>query len=225
MSDFTSQFTDYGFTPEQERLLEIQDQMRRTINDVALVFAQTWHGFSLLRNHLDSERESLIAQLTEMFSPEEAKRHYNIVSQLLVPYQATEDHSLVPVHGTLQSFRADTAPDSPHIRTLASSLLIALNAYWEHTWRPDISAAIGRPNKKDWVLSDFWGEICKIRDCILHNKARANVDYERRAKVLKWFKDGDSIEITSTMFTTFIVQAKIYCESFVVDLQKSLPDA
>lgn len=224
MSDFTSQFTTYEFTPEQERLLEIQDHMRRTINDIALLFAQTWHGFSLLRRHLDSERQSLIAQLSEMFSAEEAERHYNVVSQLLVPYHAAEDHSLAAAHGTLQSFHADTLPDSSHLLTLTSSLLIALNAYWEHTWRPDISATIGRPNKQDWILVDFWGEVCKIRDCILHNKARANADYEKRAKILKWFKDGDSIEITSAMFTTFIFQASVYCESFVVDLYDNRPN-
>lgn len=217
MSDFTSQFTKYEFTPEQERLLEIQDHMRRTINDVALLFAQTWHGFSLLRSHLDSERQSLTAQLTAMFSAEEAERHYNVVSQLLVPFRAADDHGLAPAHGTLQSFHSDTAPDSPHLQTLTSSLLIALNAYWEHTWRPDISAAIGRPDRHDWISSDFWGEVCKIRDCILHNKARANAQYSKRAKILKWFNDGDAIEITSEMFTAFISRARTYCDCFVVD--------
>lgn len=224
MSNFASQFTNYEFTPEQERLLEIQAHMRRTINDSALLFAQTWHGFSLLRRHLDSERQSLIAQLSAMSSAEEAERHYKVVSQLLVPYHAATEDSLASAHGTLQSFHADTSPDSPHLRTLTSSLLIALHAYWEHTWRPDISVAIGRPNKEDWVLSDFWGEVCKIRDCILHNKARANADYERRAKILKWFKNGDNIEITSAMFTTFIFHASAYCESFVVDRRDNRPN-
>jgi hypothetical protein len=110
-------------------------------------------------------------------------------------------------------------------RTSTSSLLIALNAYWEHTWRPDISAAIDRPKREDWVQSDLWGEVCKIRDCILHNKTRANADYERRAKILKWFKDGDSIEITSAMFTTFISQARAYCETFVVESYENRPNA
>jgi hypothetical protein len=225
MSDFVSQFSKYEFTPERVRLLEIQDHMRRTINDVALLFAQTWHGFSLLRSHLESERQSLLAQLKEMFPADEAERHYNVVSQLLVPYHAAEDLTLAPVHGTLQSFHADTTADSPHLRTLTSSLLIALNAYWEHSWRPDISAAIGSPNRKDWIQSDFWGEVCKIRDCILHNKARANTDYQRRAKILKWFKDGDSIEITSAMFTIFISQARAYCETFVVEFYDNRPNA
>ena len=139
MSDFSSQFSNYEFTPEQVRLLEIQDHMRRTINDVALLFAQTWHGFSLLRGHLESERESLIAQLSEMFSAKEAERQYGVVSQLLVPYPAAEGIALVPAHGTLKSFHADTTPDSRHLRALTSSLLIALNAHWEHTWRPEIA--------------------------------------------------------------------------------------
>jgi hypothetical protein len=221
MSDFVSQFSKYEFTSEQVRLLEIleiQDNMRRTINDVALLFAQTWHGFTLLRSHLESERQSLLTQLSEMFPPEEAERHYNVVAQLLVPYHATEDFTLAPAHGTLQSFHTDTTPDSPHLRTLTSSLLIALNAYWEHTWRPNISVAIGRPNKENWIQSDFWGEVCKIRDCILHNKAIANKDYEKRAKILKWFKEGDSILITSAMFTAFISQSRAYCESFVAEI-------
>ncbi|MBI3852439.1 MAG: hypothetical protein HY298_19455 [Verrucomicrobia bacterium] len=155
-----------------------------------------------------------------MFSAEEAERHYSVVSQVLVTYHAAEGSTLASGHGTLKSFHADAKSDSPHLRTLTSSLLIALNAYWEHTWRPDITEAIlGRPpkDKKELIESDFWGEVCKIRDCILHNKARADTHYERRAKILKWFKDGDSIEITSAMFTTFILQARSYCESFVAE--------
>jgi hypothetical protein len=51
---------------------------------------------------------------------------------------------------------------------------------WEHTWRPEIQHVVGSA-----VLDNFWGKVCKIRDCILHNEARANADYEKRAKGLK----------------------------------------
>ena len=213
MSDFASQFTKYEFTPEQERLLEIQDHMRRTINDFALLFAQTCHGFSLLRTHLEAERQSLLAQLAEMLPSDDPQRHYDYVSQLLVPYHAAEDLSLASAHGTLKSFHSDAAPDSHHLHVLASSLLIALYQHWEHTWRPDIGSVTGQK-----PLSDFWGEVCKLRDCILHNKARANADYERRAKILKWFRDGDVIQITATQFTAFISAARAYCESFIAEL-------
>ncbi|HZM03092.1 MAG TPA: hypothetical protein VFC44_08705 [Candidatus Saccharimonadales bacterium] len=212
MSDFASEFSKYEFTPRQERLLEIQEDMRRTINDFALLFAQTWHGFTLLSSHLESERLSLLAQLAEMLPSGEAEGHYKHVSQLLVPYKAPEDLAIAPAHGTLQSFRSDTAPNSHHIQTLGSSLLVALYHYWHHTWRPGIESAVGQE-----VLSDFWGDVCKLRNCILHNKARADANYEKRAKILKWFRDGDAIVITSARFTTFISQARDYCESFVVE--------
>jgi hypothetical protein len=95
---------------------------------------------------------------------------------------------------------------------LAGFLLVALYQYWEHTWRRGIESAVGQK-----VNSDFWGEACKLRNCILHNKGRADDHYEKQAKILKWFRNGDAIEITSARFNTFISEARGYCEGFVVE--------
>jgi hypothetical protein len=213
MDGFLDSFSGLKLPPSQEQLLEIEDHMRDTINEIALIFAETSHGFDLLRQHLEGERESILEQLSEMFPGKEVQAQYDQLSQLLVPYALPKEPDIAPVIGTTKGFREAASPDSKHLRTLASSLLVTLYQYWEHTWRPGIQNAVRKE-----IGSDFWGEVCKIRDCLLHNKGRANRDYVRRARVLRWFEEGQPIEIDSAKFSIFVREARHYCDSFAADL-------
>lgn len=99
-----------------------------------------------------------------------------------------------------------TADNGHNLIKLGQLCIISLHSYWESYLRLEIGKAKGvipidatdtkevKEILKDHVKFDVWGDICKIRNSIVHNNGIANNDIDR-CKILKWFSSGDRIEL------------------------------
>jgi hypothetical protein len=221
MSSFFDEFEPLKFTPQQEAVMEIQDEMRRVMNDLALVYAQSCHGFALLAAHLEAERESLLAQLSEMMPRAEAEGVFAHVSQLLTENRPPERVAAAPAVGTLQDLHARNLPEGANIAALGAFCLIALYQYWEDSWRPHLAKALGRLLKD--IGSDLWGDVRLIRICLIHKRGVADADLPAKAKELLWFSEGDPIVIDPPKFIELMARARAFMERLPLLYEPAAP--
>ncbi|SDR76325.1 hypothetical protein SAMN04488570_0303 [Nocardioides scoriae] len=78
---------------------------------------------------------------------------------------------------------------------------VTLMADWEPL-RERLAAARGVPVEE--VMVDALGDLRLYRNDIVHNKGRASKDWSGRAKVLKWFKPGEVIDIDTHHLVQFL---------------------
>jgi hypothetical protein len=191
-------------------VLEIQDHMRRVMNDLAVVYAQSCHGFSLLATHLEQERASLLAQLSDMMPPAEAERTFAIVSQVLTANRAPAEILVPPAVETLQNLHARNRATGENVAALGAFCLIALYQYWEDSWRPHLASALGRQLKE--IGSDLWGDVRLIRICLIHKRGVADGDVQNKSKEIHWFSMGDPIVIDPPKFTELMARVRDFAE-------------
>jgi hypothetical protein len=210
MDSFFENFEPLKFTPQQEAVLEIQDHMRQVMNDLALVYAQSCHGYALLSEHLEQERASLLEQLTEMVGTEEAHRIYQKVSQLLVENRVPAEIQAPSAVGTLKHLHSRAGAKGENAAALGAFCLIALYQYWEDSWRPHLADALAKP--KNEIASDLWGDIRLIRICLIHKRGVANSAVADEAKELRWFSEGQTIVIDPPKFGELMTRVRDFME-------------
>ena len=79
--------------------------------------------------------------------------------------------------------------------------------YWETYLRKEMAIALGvldpeRHKKKKeidgilkkYVPDDFWGDMGRIRQAIIHHKGIATTEFDKM-KILTWFKPDDSVNL------------------------------
>src|SRR5207249_11561414 len=65
----------------------------------------------------------------------------------------------------------------------------------EDVYRLKLAVALGH-SKKDALQSDLFGDLAQLRHAIVHHAGIATTDVEQ-AKILKWFRHGEMMFITS----------------------------
>jgi hypothetical protein len=213
MDSFLKSFEPLKFTPQQEAVLEIQDHMRQVMNDIALVFAQSCHGYALLSEHLQQERDSLLEQLSEMVGSEQAHKTYSVVSRLLVENRLPNDMQAPPAVETLERLHSRVGAKGENVAALGAFCLVALYQYWEDSWRPRLADALAKP--KNEIASDLWGDIRLIRICLIHKRGLADAAVANESKELHWFSEGQPIVIDSPKFIDLMARVR--------DLMERLP--
>jgi hypothetical protein len=207
---FIDELSPLKFTPQQRAVLEIQDYMRGVINDIALVYAQSCHGYALLAEHLEQERAAFLKQLSETVSTEEAHRLYDYVSQLLVHNSVPAEIQAPEAVGTLKDLHSRAQPKGENVAALGAFCLIALYQYWEDNWRPRLAEALAKP--KNEIASDLWGDIRLIRICLIHKRGVADLAVANESKELQWFSDGEAIIIDSPKFSELMARVRNFME-------------
>src|ERR1043166_3396092 len=154
MDSFLNSFEPLKFTPQLEAVLEIQEHMRRVMNDLALVYAQSCHGYAFLAEHLEQERASLVKQLTEMVGTEEAHKIYEVMSQVLIEKRVPTDIEAPRAVETLEHLHSRVGARGENVAALGAFCVIALYQYWEDSWRPRLAEALAKP--KNEIASDLW---------------------------------------------------------------------
>lgn len=190
--------------------MEIQAHMRGVMNDLALVYAQSCHGYALLGEHLEEERASFLAQLSEMVSADEAQKLYEHVSQLLTPNRVPPEILAPEAVGTLRHLHSRTKPEGENVAALGAFCLIALYQYWEDSWRPHLAGALGR--KKNEIGSDLWGDIRLIRICLIHKRGVADAEVAHGSKELHWFAESEPIVINPPRFMELMARVRDFME-------------
>jgi len=92
--------------------------------------------------------------------------------------------------------------EGENYENIANLCLVLIYQYWENYYRKRIAKDIGLEKAKDLEL-DIFGDIKILRDSIIHHGAIV-LDKVGEFKLLKWFKEGDKIEIDSKKFERII---------------------
>ena len=174
MQSFLDQLSPYQFTPEQMAILEVQDDMRRVTNDLALVYAQSYHGYSLLAEHLERSKAALIEQIGQTSSLSEAQAIYDKISGLLISNALPDRLVTPPAVGSTRNLLTRNSVEGENITLLGAFCLIALYQHWEDSWRPRIAKAMACD--KNELKSDFWGDVRLLRICVIHKRGRQDFD-------------------------------------------------
>lgn len=99
------------------------------------------------------------------------------------------------LHRTTQGeFKRRTTSGGLDARLLGYMMVALLYGSWEDKCREKFALALGHSKKSD-LQADVFGDLCKLRNAIVHNHGIATQDVES-AKVLRWFRRGDSMFIS-----------------------------
>jgi hypothetical protein len=88
-------------------------------------------------------------------------------------------------------------------RAMSRVLLITIYQFWEDHYRSEFAKSIGK--SKNYITSDFFGDIRHIRNGIVHHRNLATAEIDK-CKCLKIFKPNQEIHLTSD-------QAKLVIQS------------
>lgn len=105
-----------------------------------------------------------------------------------------------------------------NFKTMANLCVVLINEYWNFT-RALIEKKYNLP--RDSIKSDLMGDIRHFRNSILKHHG---IGYERmnKCKILKWFKEGDPININKKQFEEIVNRIKK--EIGLVDIKKTRKD-
>jgi hypothetical protein len=165
-------------------------------------------GFSVIYSKVQSEQDSILEWLKEFgvspsLIPDELSFSYT--SLLKQDFCASGIHEVT--QGTVKH---RNLPGGDNYRTLGQMCVVCFSDYWNEYLRKEYAIAkrildptitddetikdILKKNVKD----DFWGDMTKLRNSIVHHdgKANANVD---GCKIIKWFAKGDDINFSTQM--------------------------
>ena len=92
---------------------------------------------------------------------------------------------------TQGEFKLRTALEGRDVQLLGGMAIAFLFATWEDRYRERFALALGYSKKND-LKSDLFGDLCKLRNAVIHNRGIATEEVER-AKILRWFKRGEII--------------------------------
>lgn len=113
-------------------------------------------------------------------------------------------------------------PNGRNILLLANLSLVAVYQYWEDHYRQDIATCLKK--EKNDIVSPIMGDLRTLRRSIIHNKGRA-VPEIKSCEVIKWFNEGNSINITKERFEYIIDQVMFFINSMTEDYANFIKQA
>ena len=87
-------------------------------------------------------------------------------------------------------------PSRQNERYIVNMFIVHVFQVWECAFRPAVARLLNIPTKE--LRVPIMGDLCKIRNSLLHNGGVANSDCDR-CEVIKDFRHGDKIVITSEL--------------------------
>jgi hypothetical protein len=113
------------------------------------------------------------------------------------------------LHRTTQGeFKERIALRGLDARLLGYMMVALLFGYWEDEYREKFALALGYTNKND-IKDDLFGDLCKLRNAVIHNRGIATKEVEN-AKILRWFKRQEQMFISSEHVDFLLDQIDAY---------------
>lgn len=165
----------------------VVDEFGKAIEDFAL-------GLSFTGISLDKLLEWLAAQPREPENPD--PRVY------VGPDPPGQSTSFILGAWRFSEIRAACAADGQVRKQLGQQWLVTTHALWEEEYRARIAATLG--GAKNDLGNSLFGDINKMRNDIVHHRGIASRGKSGRCEVLRWFEDGDVMNITSRHIDEFI---------------------
>jgi len=152
-------------------------------------------GLRCVRERVIEFQNAKIAKLKES-DPTQASEEFMDTQSLSHEFEPTNEEPQRLLHRSTQGeFKRRTAVDGNDARLLGYMMVALLYGAWEDVYRLKLAVALGH-SKKDALQSDLFGDLAQLRHAIVHHAGIATTDVEQ-AKILKWFRHGEMMFITS----------------------------
>jgi hypothetical protein len=152
-------------------------------------------GLSRIREEVIQHQNDKIAGLKET-DPEKATEEF--MDQQPMSHALEEPgESKLPrlLHRATQAdFKKRTSPSGADAQFLGWMVITLLYGSWEDNYREKLAIKLGHKSKRD-LRHDLFGDLGQLRHAVLHHNGVATRDFEN-AKVLKWFRRGETIFIS-----------------------------
>jgi len=192
------------------------DEFENFVTSVCGVYWMSIGGYRLLVNEVNANQKRQILQL-KVKSPSNANMEF--VDSL--PCMYCEGNPNLPEAVVLyacsqKEYKEINSENGGNYKFIGSMCLIIIYQYWEDYFRGEIARQL-RVNK-DEIISDIMGDLRLLRHSLIHHGGVALKEVEN-CKVIKWFKEGDSIFIDENKFKKiiFIIKKAIQDGTFILN--------
>jgi hypothetical protein len=171
-------------------MLELSEEFDVFVVSLHTLYLDSVVGFNELHRRLLEHQDTIKSMLGEC-----EVSSYEFQDQCSVSYETlcgerfnVESTSPLMRQGEVKE---RTARDGINYILMGRLCVVHAFGYWEAYLRAEVRTALGFENSPK---NDFWGDMRLLRNAILHNKGKANPDFDKM-KVFKWFKPGDQINL------------------------------
>lgn len=205
-----------GDSPSMSNLFDLIDEFDQVLDDAVGLYLDSQAG--LMRYG---------AFIEEML--EKSVRESGFTAEYLDDRSLTygegdpSDPSALALHSvTHRALKARNAfPGGKNHVLLGQRFIVDIYTFWEDEYRSKIAAALGRDRKT--ITSDILGDIRLLRISIIHHRGVAKPEVER-CKILKWFKEGDRIDISGDdKFKLIVSEIRRWLETFGAEVTGTSP--
>jgi hypothetical protein len=177
------------------KLFEVALQFMRFTHELWGAYLDALGGLRCVRERVIEFQNTKIAELKES-DPTQGSEEFMDTQSLSHEFEPTNEEPQRLLHRSTQGdFKQRTAVDGPDARLLGYMMVALLYGAWEDVYRLKLAVALGHSEKKA-LQSDLFGDFAQLRHAIVHHAGIATIDVER-AKILKWFRHGEMMFITS----------------------------
>lgn len=187
------------------RFLELFWEFARHIEALHTLYLDSLVGYSILHERLLGHQDSMGKLLGDH---EYATEEFQDTCSMIYKHLSNRDYTPVSMSPVMKQgdMKKRLIDNGQNTLLLGRQCVVSAYAYWEEYLRIEVGKAMGvlpaaacanettRRVLNKYVVSDFWGDLRHIRNSIVHSNGIANAEI-KKCKVLKWFKEGDAIEL------------------------------
>ena len=188
------------------RLLELFWEFSRHLESLSTLYFDSAVGYSILHERL---QEYQAATRKLLYESEYGTEEFQDTCSMLYEHISNCNYTPISMSPVMKQgeMKRRLRRDGSNTLLLGQQCIVSTYAYWEEYLRIEIGKAIGvlpadaiqsedtRKVLNQHVVSDLWGDLRHIRNGIVHANGVATSEIEK-CKLIKWFKKGDTIELT-----------------------------
>lgn len=168
------------------------------------VFADVKQGLFYYHHNLVESRKQSLNMLART-NPQIANAEYldkqlSFYSEELDPLfldGKTTKHNLTTLnYATQGELLKRTSDGGEDYFELSNWIIVLIYHLWENKYRELISISLGYPNKEEFIVPIF-GDLRLLRNSILKKQGYAIDKLESKSEIIKYFKHGDKILLTT----------------------------
>jgi len=191
-----------------EKVFRLGEEFMRFAHDLWGTYLDALGGLRCSRDQVIEFQQKTIAEIKGT-EPEHASEEFLDRQPLTHEFEPTSQAPRKLLHRSTQGeFKSRTATNGADARVLGHMMIALLYGAWEDEYRSRFATALGYARKND-VKSDLFGDVAQLRHAIVHHAGRATEKVER-ARILKWFRRGELIFITSAQVNWLYHQIDCY---------------
>ena len=190
---------------DYRRLHELSDEFTHVWKRLQAFYLDAAAGFALVRARVESDQARLRSYLQGTELDSEAFQDTLTFSYTQI---FSEEFCTSGIHeATKGEVKDRNAPGGTNFTTLGQLCIVSFYDFWNDYLRREYTIAKGKlsrdetdksivePLLREHASHDLWGDLCYLRQSIVHNQGVATSKVAR-CKLIRWFEPGDPISIT-----------------------------